>query len=302
MKLLLSLFLTLAVNQIGFSQSFGDSAPLDSDFKPKDVIIWTGLEATQDTTNTYTVGLRLETKNGFSIYKSKLKIEGPTGFKITGGQYPQSKKQKDPLSGKMVEVYYAGDTILKMESLAAFEGSTLPIKITSLGCTERICLFPYTQTVYIPLYKGEESEKAVVDSDVSIAEKKMQDLTSSDDSLGEENILSLEEEFAERLKDGKLGLGLLLLVVFLGGIATNLTPCVFPMIPITIRLLGTSGKPSFINSFIYASGIVVTYSAIGTMAALSGGLFGALLANVWVNVIFAVLFFILGLSMLGFAD
>ena len=106
MKLLLSLFLTLAVGQTGFSQSFGDSAPLDSDFKPKDVIIWSGLEATQDTTNTYTVGLRLETKNGFSIYKSKLRIEGPTGFKIIGGQYPQSKKQKDPLSGKMVEVYY----------------------------------------------------------------------------------------------------------------------------------------------------------------------------------------------------
>ena len=74
------------------------------------------------------------------------------------------------------------------------------------------------------------------------------------------------------------------------------------MIPITVRLLGTQGKPSFINSFVYASGIVVTYSLIGTMAALSGGLFGSLLANVWVNLIFGVLFASLGLSMLGFAD
>ena len=111
-------------------------------------------------------------------------------------------------------------------------------------------------------------------ANVSIAEKKMKDLTSVC-VFGEENILSLEEQFAERLKDGKLGLGLLLLVVFLGGIATNLTPCVFPMIPITIRLLEHKVNLPFINSFIYASGIVVTYSLIGTMAALSGGLFGA---------------------------
>ena len=127
----------------------------------------------------------------------------------------------------MVEVYYAGDVILQMESLAKFEQSMLPIRITSLGCTERICLFPYTQTVNIPLYRSPGSNVVTKPAKVSIAEKKMKDLTNSSASLKEENILSLEEQFAEKLKDGKLSLGLLLLVVFLGGIATNLTPCVF---------------------------------------------------------------------------
>ena len=97
MKLLISLLITLCMNQTGLSQSFLESNTLDSDFKPKDVIIWTGQQASQDTASTYTVGLRLETKNGFSIYKSKLKIEGPAGFRITGAQYPQARTQKTPL-------------------------------------------------------------------------------------------------------------------------------------------------------------------------------------------------------------
>ena len=73
------------------------------------------------------------------------------------------------------------------------------------------------------------------------------------------------------------------------------------MIPITVRLLGRSGG-SKLGSVLYASGIVVTYTAIGSIVGLTGGLFGSLLANPWVNGAFALLFIGLGMSMLGFAD
>lgn len=113
---------------------------------------------------------------------------------------------------------------------------------------------------------------------------------------------NLEENFAKKLESGTLPLWLLLVVVFLGGLATNLTPCVFPMIPITIRLLGRQGNTSKLSSLIYAGGIVVTYTAIGSIVAASGGLFGSLLANPFVNAGFGVVFVALALSMLGFAN
>ena len=70
-----------------------------------------------------------------------------------------------------------------------------------------------------------------------------------------------------------------ILLVFLGGLALNLTPCVYPMIPITITYFGgqAQGKKGSLiaHSVVYVLGMAVTYSILGVVAAMSGGLFGA---------------------------
>jgi thiol:disulfide interchange protein DsbD len=112
-----------------------------------------------------------------------------------------------------------------------------------------------------------------------------------------------QQGLADKVAKGELSGLLLLGVLFLGGLLTNLTPCVFPMIPITIRILGKrSGGAAFVPSLLYALGIVVTYSSLGIIVAMTGGVFGSLLSNVWVSVAFAVLFGLLGISMLGFGN
>ena len=99
------------------------------------------------------------------------------------------------------------------------------------------------------------------------------------------------------------GLLLSLIFVFLGGLALNLTPCVYPLIPITIGYFGgqTEGstKKLFLMGSFFVIGMAVTYSVIGVVTALSGAVFGALLQNSIVIIFIALVFVVLSLSMFG---
>ena len=98
------------------------------------------------------------------------------------------------------------------------------------------------------------------------------------------------------------GLLLTLVVVFLGGLALNLTPCVYPMIAITVGYFGGQSRSvgaAFRQALVYFLGVTLTYSVLGLVAALTGGLFGALLQNVWVLAGIAALLVALALSMFG---
>jgi thiol:disulfide interchange protein DsbD len=96
------------------------------------------------------------------------------------------------------------------------------------------------------------------------------------------------------------GLWLQLVLVFLGGLALNLTPCVFPLIQITIGFfLAQKSARGWLLAASYALGMVATYSALGVVAALTGGLFGAALQSPWVIGVLVVLLVALAASMFG---
>ncbi len=92
-------------------------------------------------------------------------------------------------------------------------------------------------------------------------------------------------------------------LVFLGGLLTSMTPCVYPMIPITIAVIGAQASggrmKGFVLSLFYVLGMGVTFSALGVIAAKTGGLFGAYAKHPVAIGIISAIFFIMGLSMLG---
>ena len=100
--------------------------------------------------------------------------------------------------------------------------------------------------------------------------------------------------------EGK-GLFLVFLLVFLGGLALNLTPCVYPIIPITISYFGgqSQGKKGSVvaHSVLYVIGMAVTYSILGMIAAFTGSLFGTALQYPPVLIGIALIMIILALSM-----
>ncbi len=110
-----------------------------------------------------------------------------------------------------------------------------------------------------------------------------------------------EEDALEQALAGNLLLALLL--VFLGGIASSFTPCVYPMIPITIALFGAKDSGgrgrSFLLSLTYVGGIAITFTSLGVAAAWTGGLFGEALQSPWVVGGIAAVLLALGLSMVG---
>jgi thiol:disulfide interchange protein DsbD len=108
--------------------------------------------------------------------------------------------------------------------------------------------------------------------------------------------------YSERATDlGNKSLLAIFVLVFLGGLALNLTPCVYPMIPITITYFGgqAQGKKGslFIHSLLYVIGMAVTYSILGVIAAMTGGLFGAALQYPAVLIGIALVMVLLALSL-----
>jgi len=90
--------------------------------------------------------------------------------------------------------------------------------------------------------------------------------------------------------------------IFVGGMALNLTPCVYPLIPITISYFGgRSGKgKTIVHGLCYVCGIAFTNSILGVFAALTGGLMGGLLQHPLVLMIMAILLIALSFSLFGF--
>ena len=91
------------------------------------------------------------------------------------------------------------------------------------------------------------------------------------------------------------------LATYLGGLVISFTPCTYPLIPVTVGLIGAQGSSSklrgFFLSLFYVAGIALTYSILGGAAALSGRIFGQMQTTPWTYFIMANLCLVMGLSM-----
>ena len=110
----------------------------------------------------------------------------------------------------------------------------------------------------------------------------------------DEFIAFLENENKASFFDGKAW-WLVIILILLGGLAMNLTPCVLPMIPINLMIIGRSAS----RGAFYGAGIAVAYGVLGILAAFGGMAFGVIQGSPWFNAAIALLFLVLALSMLG---
>jgi len=94
-----------------------------------------------------------------------------------------------------------------------------------------------------------------------------------------------------------------LLSLYVVGLGLALTPCVYPMIGVTLGYFGSQkgygGRKSAFLAGIYVLGIAITYSILGTITALTGSLFGGIMQNPWVVGGISLLLVALALSMFG---
>ena len=123
--------------------------------------------------------------------------------------------------------------------------------------------------------------------------------TARADALGD-----LEKPFSAALQEGSWAYALLL--IFGAGLATSLTPCVYPMIAITVSVFGARESKSRTEAAMLSSafvlGIAALFTPLGLFAATTGGVFGSALASPIVLVGLALLFLALAASMFGAFD
>lgn len=115
---------------------------------------------------------------------------------------------------------------------------------------------------------------------------------------------SFTDRFVGRLtRELDRGGPLSFVLLFVAGLLLNLTPCVYPMLGVTVSIFGARRAAPTAQvmgaAALYVLGIATMYTSLGVAAALTGGLFGGLLANPVVLVGIGVLFFAMSLSMFG---
>lgn len=161
----------------------------------------------------------------------------------------------------------------------------LELNLTYQACTKTYCLFPKTIPIKLNYsIKGEAKPKA---------------LPANPESAG-----MFEHSFEEAFSRG---LGWTFLFVFIAGILTSFTPCIFPMIPITLAVLAKDSQrrtrtQTFLRSLAYVLGIATTYSILGVVAASTGALFGSAMSSPWVLGAVCFVFLAMALSLFGYYE
>jgi thiol:disulfide interchange protein len=94
----------------------------------------------------------------------------------------------------------------------------------------------------------------------------------------------------------------ILLIVLIGGLALNLTPCVLPMIPINLAIIGAgtqagSRTRGFLLGGAYGAAMAIVYGVLGLIVILTASTFGTINASPWFNLGIAALFIVLALAM-----
>ena len=93
-------------------------------------------------------------------------------------------------------------------------------------------------------------------------------------------------------------------VLFGAGLVTSVTPCIWPMIPITAGILGGAGaqqrsrRQRVLYTLLYALGLALVYASLGLLAGLTGTLFGTVSANKWAYFTMGNLLLLAALAML----
>ena len=159
-------------------------------------------------------------------------------------------------------------------------------------CNERICLLPAIKKIEIPYV----IESLPARSEYSFMNRAIDDIQVEDSLLPSAD--SLESALSK-------GFWAFILLAILMGMAAWLTPCVFPMIPITVSYFskrsGETKQKGVTLAIVFCLGIIVTYTGIGLiMTALIGAAAAIQLAtNPWVNVGIALLFTVFAFSLMG---
>lgn len=211
-------------------------------------------------------------------------------------QYPKPMQMKFSFAQDVLDVYEGKSMILvKLKTSDKLSAGNYDIngKLTVQACSDKACLPPSKVDLTFPLTVG---QKTVASEHSQIFEELENRQTATLSSGGKGN--QIASMFNTK------GYFWAFISIFLIGLALNLTPCVYPMMSVTVSLFGgnesnNTTASTFSKALVYVSGIVFMYSVLGVMAAYTGELFGSWLQSPWVLAGIGGLILLLSLSMFG---
>jgi thiol:disulfide interchange protein DsbD len=236
--------------------------------------------------------------DGWYIYADSVNLElspigGEDGPVRVGELYlPAPERKYDEILEKEVD-YYAGTLrirrVLEIAGAASAGRLNLTLRASYQACSPDVCYPPETVELEADVEVLGPGAEAV---DVNLPEKAPRAEVPDTKAVGEE---SDSEQLQEK------GLLATVALSFLAGLALALTPCVYPMIPITVSVIGATATESRLSglgrSLVYVLGISLMYAVLGLVAAATGRAFGTLLQHPAVYIGLAVIFVLLAGAM-----
>ncbi|MFQ5905722.1 MAG: cytochrome c biogenesis protein CcdA, partial [bacterium] len=215
---------------------------------------------------------------------TELAFDLPEDLEIRKMSFPKGVLKKFSFSDKKLSVYEDEFTIVAEMLLS---GTAVPGERTLEGtlhyqaCNDMMCLEPVEKSLKLRL--------RIVDQSIPIMRSEL-------------GVFAAEKDRSDTgLRLENRGIAVAFLVIFVGGLALNLTPCIYPMIPITISYFGGQSRGShgrlLILGIAYVIGIAITYSVLGLIAALTGSLLGAAMQNPVVLLFVVLVLIALALAM-----
>ncbi|MBD3315332.1 MAG: thioredoxin fold domain-containing protein [Chitinivibrionales bacterium] len=264
--------------------------------------------------------LSLSMKPAMHIYAAEslffnIAITQSKGLGEASVDWPKAKPYKN-FDGKTVEVYTDGQEFSVTHEVLDSNWSVTGF-LRYQACDETMCFTPRKQwfrisadgTIDTSSVLGEEGAVGGV-SPKGESGADWRDLDERFDVVGRVGGYLPANEFIAFLDnpsgsgDGFVGKSLLwvLALVVLGGLALNLTPCVLPMIPITVAVIGAgtkagNRKQGFLVGSVYGLGMAVAYGVLGVVVVLTGSRWGVINASPAFNLLIGALFVVLALAM-----
>ena len=212
--------------------------------------------------------------------------------------YPKAEVLEIASLGGKVPVYH-DEVVLGFQATlldsAPLDQITLPFQLTYQACNDEQCLLPKTIDFDVTIKVVGMDQPIQPINDAIFA-----NLQLSPPDNPAETATSESGRFSQALSKGYFWA---FLFVFVGGILTSFTPCVYPLIPITVSVFGAGESVGRLRSFLlsvtYVMGIALTYSILGVAVASTGAVFGQIMADPRVMLPVCGILIALGLSMLG---
>lgn len=294
-----------------------------------------GVELSREGSGTNLIAtVRVVIPAGFHIYADQLRVESESGVRLVPAEGDRPILLHDAFSDG-ARLSYTNDVLIRYRPNSPV-GATEPLKVHYQGCSEEQCFFPQTRLFAASVSAPRSIATALGDSvhnPDSVAGWKtviagMTPVATASGYLNKKDFLSFlnkaeghedkaeaPESIAARIKLASVlfstnpleffklyGVWWTVLIILAGGLLLNLTPCVLPMIPINLAIIGvgaqngTKAKGFFLGGA-YGLGIASVYGILGVVVVMTGSQFGVLNSMPWFNAIIGLVFVLLALAM-----
>ena len=255
---------------------------------------------------------------GWHVYSQDIPPDGPLPTTFTFkkssdferiGKVTESKPimEDDPMF-KMVLKYFADKAVFKQQvKILSKKDFILKGTVNFMCCDDKQCL-PPTDVDFEFRLKGDPNaaEVAAATAEPSKPADTVKKVVAAPTKSDSANLKASQAKLSETAADKAASQSLLwfFLISFLAGLAAIITPCVFPMIPMTVTFFmhdTTSKRKARLEALVYGISIVLIYTVIGTIVAITlGANFANFLSTHWIpNVFFFIIFLVFAASFLG---